>query len=517
LNHPAIAPSVSVRSSWRVPIRWTALGVLSLLFVAGVVASCSPSPQAKPSSGPSTLRIGIASNAQGAGVRSFLSTFLFDSLVGIGWDGRPIKRVISGWQLSENQLELHLQLRPHLQFHDGTPIELPFFKTSLETLLRKRQGGMNVSFSSVVGVEIAENNDVVIKLSRPEAFLLTDLANLSLTHPTNPDIGLGPYRLMERSEQKTRLAAFDKYYQGRPNIDFLEAEAFQEQRGSWAALMRGQIDAVHEITPGAMQFVEAEGQTRVHTFPFTRPYYFQLVFNVHHPILKNPAVRQALSYGIDRQAVIDSGFNGQGSVAEGPIWPYHWAYSGAPKTYTHNVEAATLRLDSAGLRITSTAGHMPSRLRIKCLTVAKDQRYEKIALVIQKQLYEIGVDMAIETLPGGEVVKRLESGDFDTILIERTSGRSLAWTYAAFHSSMSKLGYTAADNVLDVMRTTTDEAKIRSAVSDLQQVFFENPPAIFIAWPRVARVVSNKFVVPEEKGRDVMSSLWQWRPAEPTR
>jgi ABC-type transport system substrate-binding protein len=513
LNHPDIAPSVSVRSSWRVPIRWTALGVLSLLLVAGIVGSCSRAPQAKPSSGPSTLRIGVA----GTGFRSFLSNILFDSLVGIGWDGRPIGRVISGWSWSDDQLALHLTLRPDLQFHDGTPIELPFFKTSLETLLRKQQGGANVSFTSVVGVDIdPKKNGVVIKLSRPEAFLLTDLANLSLTHPTNPDIGFGPYRLIERGEQKTRLAAFDKYYQGRPNIDVIEAEAFQEQRGSWAALMRGQIDAVHEITPSAVPFVEAEGQTRVHTFPFTRPYYVQLVFNVRHPILKSAAVRQALSYGIDRQAVIDSGLNGQGTVADGPIWPYYWAYSTAQKTYTHNPEAATLRLDSAGLRIKTSPGHMPSRLRITCLTLAKDQRYEKIALVLQKQLYEIGVDMEIVTLPTQELVRRLESGDFDTVLIERTSGRSLAWAYFFFHSSISKSGYTAADAVLDRMRKTTDDAAIRTAVSDLQQVFFDDPPAIFLAWPRVARVVSNRFVVPDEKGRDVMSSLWQWRPTEST-
>ena len=41
---------------------------------------------------------------------------------------------------------------------------------------------------------------------------------------------------------------------------------------------------------------------------------------------------------------------GQGVVADGPIWPHHWAYSAAQKTYTHNIEAATLRLDAAGLR-----------------------------------------------------------------------------------------------------------------------------------------------------------------------
>ena len=87
------------------------------------------------------------------------------------------------------------------------------------------------------------------------------------------------------------------------------------------------------------------------TFPFIGPYYIQLVFNVRHPILKNAAVRQALSYAVDRQAVIDLALNRQGIVAEGPIWPFHWAYSTAQKAYAHNTEAATLRLDSAGFRM----------------------------------------------------------------------------------------------------------------------------------------------------------------------
>ncbi len=63
-------------------------------------------------------------------------------------------------------------------------------------------------------------------------------------------------------------------------------------------------------------------------------------------------MRQALSYAVDRQAIIDLGLNGQGIVGRGPIWPFHWAYSTAQKAYTHNIEAATLRLDAAGLRMT---------------------------------------------------------------------------------------------------------------------------------------------------------------------
>ncbi len=136
---------------------------------------------------------------------------------------------------------------------------------------------------------------------------------------------------------------------------------------------------------------------------------------------------------------------------------------------------------------------MPSRLRFRCLTLAKDARYEKIALILQKQLYEIGVDIEIEALPGKELIGRLSSGQFEMLLMERTSGRSLAWTYLTFHSSQNPSGYTAADKVLEQLRRTTADAGVRTAVSDLQQIFHDDPPAIFILWPKVARVVSSKF------------------------
>jgi peptide/nickel transport system substrate-binding protein len=352
-----------------------------------------------------------------------------------------------------------------------------------------------------------------INLTRPDSFLLTDLANVPLPHPENQAVGLGPYK--RTSDSATRLEAFGDYYRGRPSIDVVSVEEFGEARTSWAALMRGQLDAVHEIAPEAIDFIQAEGQTLVRTFSFTRPYFISLFFNVRHPILKNPKVRQALSYGVDRQAIIDFAMNGQGVVAEGPIWPFHWSYSAAGKLYSKNIEAATLRLDAAGLREKpASAGRMPSRFRFRCLTLANDTRYEKIALVLQKQLFEIGVDMEIESAPMSNLIGRMQSGQFDAMLVERTSGRALAWTYFFFHSSLMSAGYSAADAILDRLRKATDDGDVRKGVGDFQQILYDDPPAIFIAWPQVARVVSSRFQVPEEKGRDVMSSLWLWKPAE---
>jgi peptide/nickel transport system substrate-binding protein len=486
-------------------------------LAAALLPACGGSRVSGDTPPPATvLRLGIALPSPER-VTAFVNSLASDSLVGIAWDGRPVERIVSSWEWTDDRLGLKLRLSPRVVFHDGTPLDLDYFRQSLESTLKAaQQPDSNVSFGSVKGVEIdpkAEPKDtVVIRLTRPEAFLLTDLANVSIPHPTNPQLSTGPF-MIEGSAAKARLTAFKDYYRGTPKIAAIEVQNFGEQRATWAALMRNDIDAVHEIAPNLVPFVEVEGQTAVRSYPFLRPYYFQLVFNVRNPLLKNPAVRQALSHGVDRQAIVDGALNKQGMVAEGPIWPYYWAYSTAQKTYTRNHEAATLRLDTAGLTMkSSTKGRMPSRLHLRCLVVEKNQQYERLALWLQKQLYEIGVDLEVQALPVNELMKRLQSGDYETLLIQRTSGRSLAWTYLTFHSSNSVNGYAAADEVLDRLRQTTAESEIRASVGDLQQIFYENPPAIFIAWPQVARVVNSRFQVPDEAGRDVLSSLWQWRP-----
>jgi peptide/nickel transport system substrate-binding protein len=448
------------------------------------------------------------------------SNLATETLVGIGWDGRPTPRVAAEWQWLDDQLGLRLKLHPSIKFHDGTPLNAELARTILTDAIKAALEipGSNVSLASISRIDAEGDLTLVLHLSRPEAFLLTDLAGLSLEHPQNRSLGTGPYMRIPvndgpASEDVVRLAAFGDYYRGRPAIDFVELNRFQEQRSAWAALLRGNIDAVHEVSPSATDFVQA--QTTVKMFPHTRAYYMSLMLNMRHSVLKNAAVRQALSQAVDRQTLVNVAFNGRGIPADGPLWPMHWAYSTAQRTYSFNPEAATLRLDAAGFKVAPRSGAMPSRFRFTCVTLANDARYEKIANVLQQQFHDVGVDMEVEAVPYKEMAARIRKGQFDAILLERTSGRTLAWTYLTFHSSATPLGYSAADRVLDRLRRATADNEIRAGVSDLQDILHDDPPAVFLLWPIAARAVSTKFVVPEEPGRDVMGSLWQWRAATP--
>ena len=450
------------------------------------------------------------------GFAAIANNLVFEPLVGIGWDGRPVAKLASSWKSSDDRRSVRFDFDPKIKFHDGTELTAPIAAEILKKTLNPR-GGL-ITFASVESIAAAGERTLEIRLARPEAFFLADLANVTLGAPTNQNVGTGPFKFVNAAQgargQNTQieLASFPEYHRGRPLITSVELKRYDDQRGAWAALMRGDIDAVHEVSPSAMDFVE--NQSTVSTFPHTRPYFIQLLFNFRHPALRRAAVRQALSHAVDRQTIVKTALHGRGIVADSPVWPQHWAYVLPPKTYGLNTEAARLLLDTAGVTVkpSSEPGRMKSRFRFVCLTLANDVRYEKIGILLQKQLYDIGVDMEVVALPYKELAARIGKSDFDALLLERTSGRSLAWAYYNYHSSLSPSGYRAADAVLDRLRRAASDNESRLAVNEFLQILYDDPPAVFLAWPVVARAVSNNFVVPAETGRDVMGSLWQWQP-----
>ena len=498
------------------------------VLACGIVAACASAactkapPQVHE---PVTLRIGVPApiSDRSSGLSNTATNLVFETLFGIGWDGRPTAKLADEWEWVQRGLALKLKLHESIKFHDGTPVDAALARDALrDGITRARQApGTHVSLGKITDIEVVDARTLIIRLSEPEAFLPLDLAGLAFSHPSNAALGTGPYEPtgdkaegVASSPDVVRLKAFKDYYRGRPIIENVELRRYDEHRSAWAELLRGGIDAVHEVTPTVLDFVEA--QSTVKTFSFTRPYFLQLLFNLRHPALRHSSVRLALSQAVDRGALVDGVLKGRGVPADGPIWPMHWAYSAPPKASAFNLEAATLRLDATGFKIIRRAGAMPSRFRFTCLTIANDARYERLASLLQKQYQDINVDMQVEALPYRDLQVRIAKGQFDAVLLERASARSLAWTYLTYHSSMMPFGYTTADAVLDRLRRSTSDQETRAAVNELQTIFREDPPAVFLMWPIVVRAVSTRFQVPGEAGRDIMGTLWQWRPALPT-
>jgi peptide/nickel transport system substrate-binding protein len=408
-------------------------------------------------------------------------------------------------------------LRPSVRFHDGTPVTAKAVAAILEQEIARPDAR---GFEAVDKIDVPDERTLVMRLKTPDAFLIGVLGGTLIIDDRKPDVGTGPFRLVTR-RPTTEAVRNDNYYRGRPDIDRIKVLPYDTPRAAWAALMRGDVDMAHEVNRESVEFTA--GASRVTLYSSIRPFYIPLVFNVRHPILAHPEVRRALAQAINRDEIVARALHGRAQVAEDPVWPSHWAYNSAARHYQFNPAAASVRLDAAGFPVRPAApgsGRMASRFALKCVFWGEDTQFELIALLLQRQLAEVGVDLVLERATQKELLARASSGQFDTYLFQMTSGRSFEWIYSFWHSTAPGLpaefqnsGYSGADPVLDRLRESRSDDEIRSAIGDLRQRFYEDAPAAFLAWTQVTRAVDARFDVGDESSPDVFANLWQWHLA----
>ena len=433
-------------------------------------------------------------------------------------DGHQSERIVTGWSWDGTNTTLHLKIRDDVYFHDGTKLTPDLAAQVLRHTQANARTEGALGFLSVKSVNVTGPNDLDLHLSEPNSFVLADLAAATVRKPDNPDIGTGPFKLTRRDQQQAVLSAFPNYYRGRPGLSQIDVVGYPTQRRAWAALLRGEIDMLYEVSRDAVDFVSAESTVR--TYTFARPYYIVLGFNVRNPILKNVKVRKAINVALDRATLVHEGLNDRGRPAVGPIWPEHWAQPKEMPQVSYKPDEARRLLDEAGLKAPlNAAGEMPSRFSFTCIVYAEDSRFERIAVLVQKQLADVGIEMKLRPLKAKELGEAAGKGAFDAAIVEGF-GRSLSFAYDFWHHHDGALldsGYVAADGPLDRIRKATSEEETKAAVADLTRVLHDDPPAAFLAWQTTTRAVSTRFDVVAEPGRDILSSIWQWRAvAAPT-
>jgi peptide/nickel transport system substrate-binding protein len=491
----------------------------SLLLVAVSVAliACSPDPSARqPPASPISLIVGVPPGSHSdIGIQQLPRLLSFEALILTGRDGHPRPGLAEAWQVSADGLRWQFTLRDGVRFHDGTPLTAELVKQTLDAFLQTPPGRSAPGLQDITSIEAAGQHELAIALRAPSAFLLEDLALLTITRPGSTSIGTGVYYTSAMSPDEIVMEASPHYHRGTPTVDRIVFRAYPTLRAAWANMMRGEVDLLYEVDQEAVEFVKQESSIQV--FAVLRPYAYSVVFNTRSPQLRNPAVRRALNLAIDRDHVLVQALKGRGRAAVGPIWPEHWAHDPGFEGYRHDPREAEALLPPIATAPRPDAP--PARLRFTCLIQAKYSIYERLALVVQRQLLDLDVDMRIEAVPTAEFHRRAMSGAFEAILLDLAGGPSLTVPYRFWRSpsdaAPNLFGYssTGVDTALEDIRRAAGDEAVRRGVADLQRALHEDPPGIFLAWSEVARALSREFEIGTEvgAGQEILGRLWQLR------
>ena len=313
------------------------------------------------------------------------------------------------------------------------------------------------------------------------------VANPEINKPT---VGSGPWKLQEwKKDQSATYTANENYWRGRPYLDTYVVRQYGNEQTAYQALKAGEIDV---YSPPAASVKEAEGLPNLTVYKwYNVPGQWQyLGYNLRRPALKDPLVRKAINYAIDRQGIIDA-------VAYGLGKPIYSAYTQDDPIYNPNVEkydfdpkkSADL-FKQAGYTLQNkklVKDGQPLKFRL-LFGPGTNKVREGIATVVQQQLADLGAEVEVVPLEFQaylDTIKK-EPFDYDLFVLGWSATTNPYYSYQIWsEKSIPQLNSGAyvnkeVDQLFQSAVTEFDEAKRKQIYFRIQELITNDAPYAFI-------------------------------------
>ena len=285
-------------------------------------------------------------------------------------------------------------------------------------------------------------------------------------------------------------------------------------------LLAGELDFYDGLSPLDAERIRASPRLRL-LVADSRQFDY-IAWNGRRAPFDDPAVRRALTLGIDRQALVDVLWRGFARVAAGPVPAGVWARDPELAPWPYDPDAARTLLASRGFADHDGDGVLDRDgrpLRFELTTNASNRLRSDAAVLIRDQLKRIGVDVQPRTLELQALVERNQAGDFDATI----AGWAIDTTLDLrpyFHSSeiadgQNFVAYRNAevDRALDRARSEPDLASARPLLVRVQRILRDEQPYTFLWEPRRLAAVARDLEGVEVTHLSSLGSLARWSRA----
>ncbi|MBE3597833.1 MAG: hypothetical protein IMX02_03210 [Limnochordaceae bacterium] len=112
---------------------------------------------------------------------------------------------------------------------------------------------------------------------------------------------------------------FDEYWGPKPGVDEITFRYVPDNSARVGLLLAGQADVITAVTPQDAVRLSSTGGITVISRPTLRT--VGIGFSFLHPALKDPKVRLAFNYAVDKAGIVKAIFLGQADVLDSPVAP----------------------------------------------------------------------------------------------------------------------------------------------------------------------------------------------------
>ena len=412
-----------------------------------------------------------------------------ETLMVLDDDTKEVKPLLAtAWEQTDDTTWV-ITIRDGVKFSNGKDLTAAAVQSAFEYILAN-----NARLSKMMDVKefSADGQKLTIKTNGFVAILPRILTECNMLVFDTDDsnyadglVGTGAFILEKMdADGNMDLVRNENYWQGVPAAAKIHTISINDTSANSNALRAREIDW-GTVADSDLEIFENNPDYEVYTKNNGRVYY--LYVNPNFTFTADPALREALQYCIDRNAIVAGVYSGHG-VPTRSIFP-DWSdcYTASYLQPEYNVDTAKKLLADAGYKDSDGDGFLEKdgqkvTLSIYCY---KSNNFPTLSEVIQSMLKAIGIDSTItisdkifDDLTGGQF--NIGTYGYNTL----TLGDSFNYIQPVFETGASSnfTGFSSpeVDAKIAEMKVTADPAKRAQLVQEMQQYIYASNERIYI-------------------------------------
>jgi len=443
----------------------------------GQSASSGPSSAGGKSNTDATLNVGLTLEPTDLNVRTtsgvaldqILIDNVYQGLVGLDPNGKIVDVLAKSHTVSSDGLDYSFTLNSGVTFSDGTKLTAQDVAWSINQVRTNPKYVDNAQLTDVSSITAPDASTVDIKLTKPNAELLYDLAGragLVLEQGATNDlatsaIGTGPYKLASwKQGDSITFQRNDAYWGPKAKVASVVWHYYTDTATAVNAAASGDIQVLTPVDPTLKS--KLSGGFTLTTGESTDKYV--LAFNEKVAPLDNLKVRQAIRQAIDPKAIIAAN-GGAGVPLGGPIPKGDPGYQDLTSIDAYNPSGAKKLLAEAGqsnLTLTLTVPNIYG-------TATTD--------VLVSELAKVGITLKVNSVEFTTWLSQVYTNkDYQLSLVDHSEAHDFGDTWAApgyyFNYSNPKVTSLYADAL-----ATTSPADESAKLAEAAKLVSEDAPA----------------------------------------